>query len=108
MAGEIEAYLEAQWAVKQHSVYVQQVLRPIHAFSGSAAHGGWQRIRIPNEMMPSELIVPGTTAFEPMSWPTGEQIKNMILEWHRLQSLQRKAWEPVPKELRGGLTPPPI
>jgi hypothetical protein len=105
MASEVEAYLQARDAFRQHWTATQQVLGTIRSFA-SASNSNWKRILISGVDMPSEVRGPGSTPFDPFSWPTGEQIKNLILQWHKLDKQYRNLWEKVPETFRGGLTPP--
>jgi hypothetical protein len=101
MAGEIEAYLEAREAFNRHEADIQETRTHIRRFL--SASDNWNRLFIPGEQMPVAAVGPGSTAFEPIRWPTGEHIKKLILRWHKLTHQQRQLWERVPESLRTGI-----
>lgn len=105
MAGEIETYLKELEAFESYDSDVQKMLATVRSFA-KVSKENWRRVYTPDESVTMERSCSEAVRFDPSSWPTGQQIKNAILQWHQLDRKHRRSWDELPEKYRNGLTPP--
>lgn len=110
MSDSVHVYLDSlkqyKLAAQQASEVISVVKEVAGCLSGSPLNFMFSGPTMPG--MPAEVALSKQSNFPDANrWPTALQIQTTLIDLHQAKSDLNAAWNAVPHDDRGGMTPPP-
>jgi hypothetical protein len=103
MAGDpVNDYLDAKATRDAATQKIDQMARAVFG-AGQKLTSGWRRLTVAGAGGFSMNMI---RAEDVPTWPTAQEIRIALLEWHKLELATQNTWNAVPQNKRGGLISP--
>jgi hypothetical protein len=104
-ADPIQEYQAKRRELQALTAAVEKTVRTVAA--GAVDLRDWRSVMVTgSDRFPSHLSASSRT-IDAATWPTGQEIGQLLSKWHSLQFDTRQAYERIAPDLRAGIRPPP-